>query len=141
MKSLSEKKTILIIDDEMDIRFYLKTLVESMGHRPVLTKNGKEGLRILINEKPDLVILDVMMPEKGGALVYKEIMFSHTLRSLPLMIFSGVDRESFIHYLKILNATLEHEIPFPKYYITKTADPEYLKTVICELLNSKKQSS
>ena len=118
----------------MEIRFYLKTLVESMGHRPVLSKNGVDGLLKLKEISPDLVILDVMMPKKGGSLVYRELMTDKKFRDLPLIIFSGVNRDAFLHYLKMLNLSPDRTIPEPKYYIEKTVDPEYLKQVINRML-------
>ena len=133
------KKTILIIEDEMEMRFYLMALVKSMGHRPVMTRNGAHGLEALDDSLgtalPDLIILDVMMPEKGGAIVYLEVKADERLRDIPLLIFSGVDPTAFGHYIKMLNADPDRDIPIPKYYVEKSADPDYLKRVITECMN------
>lgn len=130
-----EKKTVLIIDDEMEMRFYLMTMVKSLGHRPVMAKNGAKGLETLGETVPDLIILDIMMPEKGGALVYQEIKSEPGLKDIPLLIFSGVAPQAFTHYVKMLNANPGTRIPLPKYYVEKSADPDYLKKMITDCIN------
>jgi len=57
-----KKKTILIVEDELDMRIFISTLLETSGYRPVMTRDGNEGLRKAKNASPDLIILDVMMP-------------------------------------------------------------------------------
>ncbi|MCG8637691.1 MAG: response regulator [Desulfobacterales bacterium] len=123
-------KTVLIIEDEMEMRFYLMTVVKSLGYDPVMTRNGKEGLAALEKGIPDLIILDIMMPEKGGALVYQELKSTPGYRDIPLLIFSGVDRQAFVHYVKMLNLVPGSDTPVPEYYVEKSADPDYLKETI-----------
>ena len=126
----ADKKHILIVEDEMEMRFYLMTLVRSLGYEPVMTRNGIQGLEALGEAVPALIILDIMMPEKGGALVYQEIKADDRFRAVPLLIFSGVEPNAFAHYIRMLNAASGHETPLPKYYVEKSADPDYLKEMI-----------
>lgn len=121
---------VLIIDDDMQMRFYLKTLVLSLGFEPVLAKNGNLGIDLLKSENPDIIILDIMMPEKGGTLVYQELACHPGYSRIPLIFFTGVDKRAFMHYIKMLNITLKKAIPEPRIYIAKDADPEYLKKII-----------
>ncbi|MCP3940446.1 MAG: response regulator [Desulfobacteraceae bacterium] len=131
MNKIDKKvKAVLIIEDEMDMRFYLMIMVRSLGLEPILTRDGVQGLLALSSRLPDLIILDVMMPEKGGALVYQELKTQPLYRDIPLIIFSGVDFHSFVHYIKMLNLDRGIKIPSPKYYVEKSADPDYLKEVI-----------
>ena len=121
---------VLILEDEMQMRFYLMTLVKSMGFEPLLAKDGVEWLDILNHIRPAALILDIMMPKKGGGLVYQELVSHPEFKDIPIIFFSGVDRNAFFHYIKMLNVTLEHPVPEPDIYVAKDADPEYLKTVI-----------
>ncbi|MFU8768556.1 MAG: response regulator [Desulfotignum sp.] len=123
-------RRVLIIEDEMDMRFYLMTMVKSLGHEPVLAQNGVQGLDRLADGPVDLIILDVMMPEKGGGPVYKQIHTDPRFRQIPVIVFSGVNRDAFCHYVKMLNTDPDLNIPEPKYYVEKSADPDYLKEVI-----------
>lgn len=132
----TQAKRILIIEDEMDMRFYLMALVKSMGLEPVLTRNGAQGMDRLQQMDADLIILDVMMPEKGGGLVYKELKTSPDFAGIPLVIFSGVNRDAFNHYIRMLNTDPDLNIPEPENYVEKSADPDYLKQVINDLLNN-----
>ncbi len=129
------EKTVLIIDDEMEMRFYLMAMVKSLGFNPVLTKNGVQGLETLDRLLPDMIILDIMMPEKGGALVFQELKAHVSYRDIPLLIFSGVNPDAFVHYVKMLNIDPAVETPLPKYYVEKSADPDYLKQMILNCMN------
>lgn len=95
MEQEKEKPRVLIIDDEMSMRFYLMTLVKSLGFEPVLAKDGVQGLELLKNIKPAVIILDIMMPEKGGAIVYQEIVTHPEYKTIPIVFFSGVDQKVF----------------------------------------------
>ena len=122
---------VLIIDDEMPMRFYLMTLVKSCGYEPVLAKDGVQGLDQLRQIKPAAIVLDIMMPEKGGAIVYQELIADPVWSGIPLIFFSGVDKQAFLHHIKMLNLNIKTDkIPDPGIYIAKDADPEYLKRVI-----------
>lgn len=118
------------MEDEMDMRFYLMTLVKSLGHIPLVTRDGAQGLEKLFASQPDMIIIDIMMPKKGGALVYQEIKQDEKLKDIPVMVFSGVDKEAFFHYVKMLNLNQGSRIDYPKYYVEKSADPDYVKKMI-----------
>jgi len=130
--------TILVIEDEMDMRFYLMTMIRSLGFESILTRDGVQGLAALSTLCPDLIILDVMMPEKGGALVYQELKTDPLYRDIPLIVFSGVDFNSFVHYIKMLNLGRDKKIALPKYYVEKSADPDYLEEVIKKCIRTTK---
>lgn len=119
---------VLIVDDEVQIRFYLNTLVKSLGFEPVLAKNGVQGLDILTNIRPNAIVLDIMMPEKGGVVFYRDLMDKKI--DIPIIFFSGVDKKAFFHHMKMLNANLKTPLKDPEYYVAKQADPEYLKSII-----------
>jgi CheY-like chemotaxis protein len=131
------KPRVLIIDDEIQMRFYVMTIVKSLGFDPVMAKDGMQGLDILTDIKPAAIVLDIMMPNKGGSLVYQELVNNPELNHIPIVFFSGVDREAFLHYIKMLNINLENKIPNPEYFVAKDAEPEYLMEVIkkCVLKN------
>jgi DNA-binding response OmpR family regulator len=68
-----KKKTVLIVEDELDMRIFISTLLETSGYRPVMTKDGNEGMRKARDVGPDLIILDVMMPGEGGVQMYRQL--------------------------------------------------------------------
>ncbi len=137
----NELPKVLILEDEMQMRFYLITLVKSIGFEPIPAKNGAEGLDILNRIKPAALILDIMMPEKGGGLVYQELCARTDFKDVPIIFFSGVDRQAFFHYIKMLNVSLEHPVPEPGIFVAKDADPEYLKQIIKTCVNKRTPES
>jgi two-component system alkaline phosphatase synthesis response regulator PhoP len=60
------KKTILVVDDQSSVRVLLREYLEEEGYRVVIAGDGREALYVARRERPDLVLLDIMMPEMGG---------------------------------------------------------------------------
>ena len=119
-------KKVLIVDDELDVRIYVRTLFETSGYEPITTRNGKEGLQKAKELLPDLIILDVMMPEAGGVTMYRELKADQELKSIPVIMLTGVGKKSFSHYLKMLNIKVKDPIPQPNAYMEKPLDHEKL---------------
>ena len=119
-------KKILIVDDELDVRIYVRTLFETSGYAPIVTTNGKEGLEKAKEQLPDLIILDVMMPEAGGASMYRELKTDQALKDIPVIMLTGIGEKSFSHYLKMLNLKLKDPIPQPDAHMEKPLDHEKL---------------
>lgn len=129
-----EKGKILIVDDELDMRIFMATLFETSGYTPVLAKDGREGVEKAETLKPDLIILDVMMPGEGGVQMYRRLRTDKSLRNIPVLMLSAVGAESFQHYLKMLNSRLGGRIPYPDAYLEKPPDPDALLRVAESLL-------
>lgn len=70
---MTPTKTILIVDDDREIVAGLRTLLESRGYRVVTANDGDAGLKQAAKEKPDLVLVDMMMPKKSGFLVIEAL--------------------------------------------------------------------
>ena len=120
------KKTVLIVEDELDMRIFISTLLETSGYQPVMTKNGKEGLLKARDIGPDLIILDVMMPGEGGVQMYRRLKSDNALKDIPVIMLSGVAKKTFVHYLKMLNTRMEGSIPDPSAYLEKPPEAEEL---------------
>jgi len=124
------KKTVLIVEDELDMRIFISTLLETSGYRPIMTRNGKEGMVKAREISPDLIILDVMMPGEGGVRMYRQLKTDNTLMNIPVILLSGVAKNTFTHYLKMLNARGERAIPEPSAYLEKPPEAEDLLKLI-----------
>lgn len=128
------KKTVLIVEDEMDMRIFISTLLETSGYTPVVTRDGKEGLAKAREVSPDLIILDVMMPGEGGVHMYRQLKTDRTLRSIPVIMLSAVARKTFSHYLNMVNARLDKPISGPDAYIEKPPEAEELLQMAARLI-------
>ena len=122
----ADGKKVLIVDDDLDVRIYVRTLFETSGYAPVVTRNGKEGLEKAKEISPDLIILDVMMPEAGGVTMYRELKTDQALKDIPVIMLTGIGEKSFSHYLKMLNIKVKDPIPQPHAYMEKPLDHEKL---------------
>jgi len=122
----ADRKKILIVDDDLDVRIYVRTLFEPSGYAPVVARNGNEGLLKAKQISPDLIILDVMMPEAGGVSMYRELKADQELKDIPVIMLTGIGEKSFSHYLKMLNIKVKDPIPQPDAHMEKPLDHEKL---------------
>lgn len=132
-------KRILIVDDDPDIILFLKTLLQDHGYRTLIATNGREGFNLVEHERPDLVLLDLMMPQRSGLSVLSDIKSHEELRKIPIIMVTGVSGETGIDLEPILKQEQhgsEENGPFrPEGYIEKPVDPDKLIALIKEVLN------
>ncbi len=70
---MSAQKTVLLVDDDIDIIESMRTVLEAKGYRVMVARDGNAGLTVAERESPDLIILDMMMPKKSGFLVLEKL--------------------------------------------------------------------
>ena len=87
-------KKILIVDDEQDILDMIKLKLEAEGFDVVEASNGIDGLAAVQKEKPDLVLLDIMMPELNGYQVCRELKSNEKLKNIPVVMLTAKAQES-----------------------------------------------
>ena len=83
-------KRIMIIDDEQDVRLYLKTLFEKNGYETETAHDGDEGYPKTVAYKPDLITLDILMPKQSGIRVYTKLKEDETLKNVPVVVLTGL---------------------------------------------------
>lgn len=89
------KKKILLIDDDVDLIELNKALLTVMGYEVLFAYNGQEGLDMIAQHAPDLIILDVMMNSPGeGFEVARAIKENQDTRHIPIVMLSAVNNES-----------------------------------------------
>jgi DNA-binding response OmpR family regulator len=81
---------ILVIDDRADLAVTLQMLLQRAGHRVLYAENGRRGLRVFHETRPDLVVLDVVMPELDG---WETLERLRDLSDVPVLMFSGTRPE------------------------------------------------
>ena len=84
-------KTVLVVDDELDIAEAVKSILEDEGYKVVTCANGREALDCLEETRPDLAIIDVMMPVMNGFETIRAIRNSQAFASLPVLVMSAID--------------------------------------------------
>jgi two-component system alkaline phosphatase synthesis response regulator PhoP len=83
-------KKILLVDDDPDLVEAVSTILESKGYAVAKAYGGVEGLKKVKTENPDLIVLDVMMPDKDGYEVCKELKADKKYRSIPVLLLTAV---------------------------------------------------
>jgi len=83
-------KKILLVDDDPDLVEAVSTILESKGYAVAAAYGGVEGLKKVKTENPDLIVLDVMMPDKDGYAVCKELKADKKYRSIPILLLTAV---------------------------------------------------
>jgi CheY-like chemotaxis protein len=121
-------KTVLVVDDDPDARQFLKTVLEDNGFGTAEATDGVEALAAIERARPDLVALDITMPEKSGVAVYRKLREDDHFKSIPVVIITGMsdDFRSFI-------STRRH-IPPPDGYISKPVDHQQFLNLVEKLL-------
>jgi CheY-like chemotaxis protein len=87
-------KRVLVVDDDEATRKYLTVLFEQNGYVVSVAENGEDGFKKAKAEKPDLIMLDIMMPKKNGINTLQDIRCEESLRNIPVVILSSV--QSFL---------------------------------------------
>ena len=86
----TSQKTILIIDDEAAVVTYLDTLLQDNGYATITAENGKVGLEKAQSDPPDLICLDITMPEESGIRFYRNIKEDPQLADIPVVVVTAV---------------------------------------------------
>jgi DNA-binding response OmpR family regulator len=125
---MENRKKILLIDDEEDVLIYLSTFFKDNGFDVIEAHNGKEGVEKAIKEKPDVITLDVSMPEESGVKALRELQESTVTKNTPVIIVTGVDSEfkRFIESRK--------QVHPPEGYFEKPINRDELLLKVKELL-------
>ena len=83
------KKKILVVDDEKDVVFVISISLIRAGYTTIVAYDGLEALELITNEKPDLVILDIMMPKLDGYSVKIKLKEYPETKNIPIIVMTG----------------------------------------------------
>jgi CheY-like chemotaxis protein len=121
-------KKILVVDDEPDVVTYLSAVLRDNGYEALEACDGEEALDKIKNTRPDLVTLDITMPEMTGVKAYRTMKEDENLKTIPVVIVTGVahDFKQFI--------SSRTQVPPPDGYLEKPVTPEALLAEVARLL-------
>lgn len=86
---MSERQTILVVEDDEDLRSLFRTALALSGYDVIEAGNGLEALKRIDHSPPDLVILDLMLPDLSGIVVQQEIAAQAITRQIPIVVITG----------------------------------------------------
>jgi len=126
------KKKILIVDDEQEQIEFASAVVEENGYEAISAKNGVQGIEKARKEHPDLILLDIMMPQKGGIGMYQDLKEDETTRSIPVVIVTGVTRGGAFDEELLTQGGL---IAPPDGYVEKPMKPDDVARLLKSLIS------
>ncbi len=115
---------ILVVDDDNDIITFFTTLLEDNQYDVISATNGKEAFEKALSEKPDLICLDITMPEMSGVKAYRNLSDTEETKNIPVIIVTGIshDFKQFIETRK--------QVPPPAAYFDKPIEKqEFLEKI------------
>ncbi|MEW6757728.1 MAG: response regulator [Acidobacteriota bacterium] len=121
-------KRILVVDDEPDVVTYLSTVLKDAGYETLEAANGEEALAQVAAGKPDLITLDITMPEMTGVRTYRTLKEDAVLKKIPVIIVTGVSHE-FRQFI-----STRTQVPAPEGYLEKPVKPEELVAEVKRLV-------
>lgn len=126
-------KKILIVDDEPAVITYLSTLLQDNGYETIASSTADEAYEQALSQVPDLITLDLLMPDKTGIRLYRDLKKHHKLSQIPVIIVTGFTSEHFpmIDFRKFI---YERSIPGPEAFIEKPIDPQALLEAVAKAL-------
>jgi len=104
--------TILVADDEPNIVISLEYLLKREGYTVVIARDGEEALQVIRRERPQLVLLDVMMPKKTGFEVCQEVRADDTLEATQILMLTAKGRDTDVAKGTALGANAYMTKPF-----------------------------
>ena len=102
---MSDKRRILCIEDEPEMIDLIRLILERKGFEVLGAVGGQEGLEVVRSEKPDLVLLDLMMPDVDGWEVYRQMKADKEVQDIPVIVVTAkaqsIDKVLGLHIAKV----------------------------------------
>lgn len=123
-----EPKKILIIDDEEDVLTYLSTFFRDNNFHVISAVDGKEGIKKAKSERPDIITLDISMPEESGVSALRELQNNKDTKDIPIIIITGLASD----FKRFIGA--RRQVRMPEGYFEKPIDRELVLNKVREIL-------
>ncbi len=122
-------KKILIVDDEPDMVAFLKTLLEDNGYETTAASDGDEALEKVAAERPDLISLDLLMPNKTGIKMFRELRKDDGTNGIPVIMVTGFGKDD-VPQMDFKEWVKKRAVRPPEAYIEKPVEPSlYLEEI------------
>ncbi|MCX5687873.1 MAG: response regulator [Candidatus Omnitrophica bacterium] len=107
-----DKKIVLVVDDDADIAKMLKVRIEAEGYEFMGAMEGKEMLEVLKIKKPDVILLDIMLPNMDGYSILREMRKCEEYADIPVIILSAKEKKKMGDLFALEKVTFFIEKPF-----------------------------
>jgi CheY-like chemotaxis protein len=125
-EKMSGPKRILIADDEEMVRSLVRRLL-GKTYRIIEADNGEEAVKVAVNQKPDLILMDILMPKMDGLTACYAIKRNQATKTIPIIMLTAVDYD--------LNRKLSQDVMGAEGYITKPFESQSLMKMIAKYIS------
>ena len=119
---------ILIIEDEVDVIKMLRKRLADNGYETLTADNAGEGMKLVLSDKPDMILLDLKLPAGGGLSILRSLKMSAETRDIPVIVITGMKKEEVKNFAMREGAAG---------YIEKPYDPQVLMATIRTILEKR----
>jgi two-component system response regulator VicR len=125
---MSKSRKILIADDEEAVRSLVKRLL-AKSYQVVEAGDGEDAVKVAVNQKPDLILMDILMPKMDGLTACYAIKRNQATKGIPVIMLTAVDYE--------LNRKLSQDVMGAQGYMTKPFESQALMSLVAKFLDGK----
>lgn len=125
---MDPKRKVLVVEDEADVMAYLTALFEDNGFETLTAGDGIAGFNLAKSSRPDLITLDIAMPDQSGIRTYRQIKDDLELRPIPVIIITGIGDSLHTYFKKVPGFSR------PEGFMNKPIDPTELIQMARRLL-------
>ena len=127
-------KKILVVEDSPTIRKVVSITLSQEGYEVIEAGDGLEALSRLNEAKPDLILLDIILPKMDGYQILSIIRENPEFKDIPVIMLSALSKKTFFHSQRVLDEYKGEKVPEPEAYIEKPPEPEELLDAIQSVL-------
>ena len=121
-------RTALVVDDETVVRDFLRAILESIDWNVIEAPDGETALKAAVEQKPQLILLDVQLPGVSGFTIYADLRKNSATSDIPVIMVTGIGEKTAMRFDgKIMGKYIGKE---PEAYLEKPIDPEILKSTV-----------
>jgi len=126
---MKNKTKILVVDDDPQALMLMEAMLTPHGYDVVLINDGKQAIQTARKEKPDLILLDIMMPDMDGYTIANKIKKEETIKNIPIVMVTALGLDGNKVFASIVGASA---------YITKPIDKKVLLETVAHFLPDSK---
>ena len=124
-------RTALVVDDEASARVFLRAVLESMDWKGIVAPDGETAEKMAVEQKPQLILLDVQLPGESGFSAYAELRQNSATCDIPIIMVTGIAEKTGLRFSG--KAMGEYTGKEPEAYLEKPVDPELLKSTVASV--------
>ncbi|MEJ2156470.1 MAG: response regulator [Desulfobacteraceae bacterium] len=130
------EKKVIVIEDEKDVLTYLMAVLEDQGLQAETLDRNAALAEGVASARPDLILLDVMMPERSGVSIYEELRTTPGLKDIPVIIISGFSPDGDSMSVNFQQMLSDPSLPLPDGFIEKPMNLDLLITMVHDTLGA-----